>query len=458
MDKQQGAKEYHGEKERVSLLLNSCKDGHLVELKRLLANSNCKKEMLTTTKDAHGRCGLHFASLMGRTKVMEYLLSEMDEFVVDENGCSPLFYAVRENRLSSLKLLVNAGYNVVNDVSKDGTSLIIEAATLGYLEIVEYLIQLKCDVNQLGKDGTALHAAIGNDHVKIVDLLVNTYKADVNVKSKLGLSPLLLATICKRKDAILILLSTKMISLLDEFQDGLTVVHVAAETGCLDVLKLFYEYNREDFTSAANFKTNALATPYDLALDMEHRDVVDYLTECTDLSLRAENRKQFKVPEETVRKDMTKDEQRSEEHRIQMPKPPSVPVCEEEKKKAMQWKEEGNQLFHAKKYQDAISSYSKSIEIDRMEAIYYSNRCAAYLALQQYSLAYHDILIADQLRPHWKKAIFRKAECLQGLKKFEDAANVYWELLKHNSKDAALQAKFQKCIQLGREQHLANNT
>lgn len=51
-------------------------------------------------------------------------------------------------------------------------------------------------------------------------------------------------------------------------------------------------------------------------------------------------------------------------------------------KEAEAQKEEGNALFKAGAYEDAIKSYSRAIEIEPTCAVYYSNRAQAYLKVQ----------------------------------------------------------------------------
>ena len=47
----------------------------------------------------------------------------------------------------------------------------------------------------------------------------------------------------------------------------------------------------------------------------------------------------------------------------------------------MEHKNEGNKHFKAGKYEDAIISFTKAIEVDPDNAIFYSNRSSAYLKI-----------------------------------------------------------------------------
>lgn len=49
-------------------------------------------------------------------------------------------------------------------------------------------------------------------------------------------------------------------------------------------------------------------------------------------------------------------------------------VTEEMKKQAELFKTEGNEHMKVERFQEAVNAYSKAIEIDNTNAIYYSNR------------------------------------------------------------------------------------
>jgi stress-induced-phosphoprotein 1 len=55
--------------------------------------------------------------------------------------------------------------------------------------------------------------------------------------------------------------------------------------------------------------------------------------------------------------------------------------------KATEYKSLGNDAFKNKNYEQAIEHFTKAIEFNPNDHVFYSNRSASYLNLQQYSKA-----------------------------------------------------------------------
>lgn len=107
----------------------------------------------------------------------------------------------------------------------------------------------------------------------------------------------------------------------------------------------------------------------------------------------------------------------------------------------LQFKNKGNQFFKAKDYPQAIEFYSKAIEAEPKNQVYYSNRSAAYLANNELNKAWSDGVSAINLKPDWKKGYFRAATALQGLKRYGDAYNTVQRGLAKLNNDKDLTAK-----------------
>ena len=54
---------------------------------------------------------------------------------------------------------------------------------------------------------------------------------------------------------------------------------------------------------------------------------------------------------------------------------------------------QGNLAFAKKEYLTAIDLFTKAIDLDSLQAVYYTNRAAAYMMLKQYTQARHDLLV-----------------------------------------------------------------
>lgn len=80
--------------------------------------------------------------------------------------------------------------------------------------------------------------------------------------------------------------------------------------------------------------------------------------------------------------------------------------------RAQRFKTEGNENFRRGKYDEAISSYNKAIEIIPEEyktdlATYYQNRAAAYEQLKKWSSVISDCEKAIELNNKYEKALYR---------------------------------------------------
>ena len=79
---------------------------------------------------------------------------------------------------------------------------------------------------------------------------------------------------------------------------------------------------------------------------------------------------------------------------------------------ADQLKTHGNQKMVSGQYQEAVNYYSKAIELDSSNAIYFANRAAAHTHLKSYKCAMADCEKSLQLDPNYSKAYSRLGTAL----------------------------------------------
>ena len=105
---------------------------------------------------------------------------------------------------------------------------------------------------------------------------------------------------------------------------------------------------------------------------------------------------------------------------------------------ALEWKEKGNEYAKIKKYQEALDCYTKAIEYDSTNEVFYSNRSLMHNNLGHFQKAIEDAEKALSLKPDYTKAYLRKGNALEGLKKYQEAFNAYKTGLEVDPNDAQL--------------------
>ncbi|GMF44857.1 unnamed protein product [Phytophthora fragariaefolia] len=104
---------------------------------------------------------------------------------------------------------------------------------------------------------------------------------------------------------------------------------------------------------------------------------------------------------------------------------------------AAEWKGKGNAALSAGNAREAVECYTKAIELDPSDHVFYSNRSAAYLSLDDASLALADAERCIQTKPDWAKGFSRKGAALHALRRYDEAAAAYSEGLKVDASNAA---------------------
>lgn len=114
---------------------------------------------------------------------------------------------------------------------------------------------------------------------------------------------------------------------------------------------------------------------------------------------------------------------------------------------ATELKDLGNRLFSSRKYEDAISCYSKAIIKSPSTATYFTNRSLCYLKLHQWELACQDCRRALDLDPSSVKGHFFLGQALLELDSCEEAVK-YLQRASDLAKDQKLNFGDDIAIQL----------
>jgi len=101
------------------------------------------------------------------------------------------------------------------------------------------------------------------------------------------------------------------------------------------------------------------------------------------------------------------------------------PPTAEEKDQAEKLKLEGNELMRAEKFDEAIEKYTKAIELDSSNQVFYCNRAAAHSKLEQHYAAVEDCQRALDMDPKYGKAYGRMGLAYSSIHKHKEAVDCF---------------------------------
>jgi len=128
------------------------------------------------------------------------------------------------------------------------------------------------------------------------------------------------------------------------------------------------------------------------------------------------------------------------------------------KKQAEEAKNKGNKFFEEADYTDALKWYTKAIELDSSNHVYYSNRSVTYLNMNHTFQALEDAEQCLALKSDWPKGYFRKGSVLLALKLYPEAVAVFEQGLKVDASDVTLKKKLEETKALAQSTPAAPRT
>ncbi|KAL6427244.1 hypothetical protein ACFW04_008681 [Cataglyphis niger] len=132
----------------------------------------------------------------------------------------------------------------------------------------------------------------------------------------------------------------------------------------------------------------------------------------------------------------------------------------ESKAEAERLKNEGNALMKQEKHHEALANYTKAIQLDGRNAVYYCNRAAVHSKLGNHALAIKDCHTALSIDPSYSKAYGRLGLAYSSLERHKEAKESYEKALAMEPDNESyrnnLQLAEEKLAQLGVNQNLPN--
>lgn len=101
--------------------------------------------------------------------------------------------------------------------------------------------------------------------------------------------------------------------------------------------------------------------------------------------------------------------------------------------------------FSDKDYDKAIELYTKAIDIDSDNAVYFANRSLSWLRQESFGYALNDAVNALKADPGYLKAYYRRAAAHMSLGKFKLALSDFELVSKRRPNDADAKKKFTEC-------------
>lgn len=428
----------------------------------------------------------------GCSLVVEEILSLYPEAheIKDDNGATPLILAagitnkgIAENMIN---LLLKAGADC-KAKDNDGVQALHHACGGGETTVVDLLVKAGAPLDTCSKSGSPLHWASGEGCYEVVEQLIKLgANVDCSANSQ-GLTPIFMAA-ARGADKCLAMLARGGAQVGKTLGGGLNILHIASEVGLKQGVEALLE--SPEGRACAIMRDDSGRLPIHLAAAAAQEDVVNMLIKPSfpqalnpptlkDLMLDG-GKTALAYDQAQAQEAIEKENKKSLISLIENVKPAT---SEEEANKAKTLKDEGNVLYIAKDYTNAILKYTDAILIDGSDATFFSNRSACWLELgkldmlkeatrssdkpveTQVGAAEEDDMnmnikraLADaeqcrRMRPDWEKACFRLASARLAAGLYEDAAVAAYEGLKIDDQNNSLKKLLKESVAKGREAH-----
>ncbi|XP_067648871.1 ankyrin repeat domain-containing protein 50-like [Haliotis asinina] len=227
----------------------ACLHGQLGVVKHLLSQTNI--EINRRGKD--GRTPLMVAVIQGLRYVMELLIRNgADVSQVDEEGNNVLHLACKFGLLDVVEYLLSQNSVDINTRGRGAMTPLMMAVVYRHSDVFKFLMRNGADVSQVDDYGcSVLHLSCRGREMDVVKYLLSQSSIDINKKGDKGMTPVMVAVICRYRDVLEFLMQNGAdVSQVDD--SGHNILHLASQSGRVEMVNYILSQNRVDIKARDN--------------------------------------------------------------------------------------------------------------------------------------------------------------------------------------------------------------
>jgi len=435
MNDDQKKEAYVKNKKELISLFEAVQTGTLEEIKKKIEkigknDEEEHKAIFNTYKEGQGKTVFHFAASRGDIGILKYMIEHgADLNCTDDSGNTPLFIAAQHGNLGVVRFFIEENKCDPKATRKGDISILHLACSIGQKDLIVYLLEKGLDINASSDMGVPVEVAVSTNKIDVIELLLEkgANPNGANGKGKGQIPPPLIMAISFQNEKLFSLL-------LDKYNadpnctdmQGWTALQFSAEIGKIEYCKRLLAKGGDP-----NYECMG-QTALDLAFQEEQMECVELLRPLTTKAIQSKKKREV-AHEENVQDD--KD------------------VNEEE---ATKLKNEGNEFYKEKKYEEAIQKYDESLQHNRKTkacAAVYTNKAICLILLNKPEEALKMAQLAKQADKDWIKAYVREAQAYFELKEYGESAATYFEALKMDPTNSDIRALFNEAVKKGKQAH-----